>query len=210
MEKRTYAIISAALALIVIGGILVFTTDTASSPSSVPNVISEDKLASADSYSQGPTGAPVRIVEFSDFECPACGAMYPVLKKVLPAYEGKVRFTYRNFPLTQHKHSRSAAEAAEAAGLQGKFWEMHDKIFENQSAMEDKDLEKYASELGLNMDKFRSDWRSDAVKQKVERDVKTATQLNVNSTPTFYINGMQLAGGISEPGLRAEIEKRIK
>lgn len=152
-------------------------------------------IAGAKTHAQG-SGA-VMIVEFSDFQCPACLAVQEPLKQILQKYEGKVEFVYRYFPLTTiHKNAQISAQAAEAAGLQGKFWEMHDKLFATQSvwagiADPRETYAGYASELGMDKGKFLSDLDSQPVKDSVSRDILAATRYRLSGTPTFFVNGMR-------------------
>ncbi|PIN85235.1 MAG: hypothetical protein COV47_03190 [Candidatus Diapherotrites archaeon CG11_big_fil_rev_8_21_14_0_20_37_9] len=139
---------------------------------------------------EGNPDGSVRIVEFSDFQCPACGGAYPVVKRVLAEYPEKVKITYRHFPLTSiHPYAQKAAEASECAADQGKFWEMHDKLFENQTALTLPDLKAYASEIGINVDEFNSCLETGAHAANVAASASYAFSIGVNSTPTFFING---------------------
>lgn len=150
----------------------------------------------------------VKVVEFSDFQCPACLSVQGPLKQILAKYEGKVEFVYRYFPLTQiHKNAQSSAQAAEAAGIQDKFWEMHDKLFETQKDWESlpdpkEKFSSYAVELGLDKEKYNSDFGSVSVKDAIAKDVQAANQFKINGTPTFYVNGIKTEFG--------QIEARIK
>lgn len=153
---------------------------------------------SSSDHNMGPANAPATLVEYSDYQCPACGLFYPLIKQVLadPQLQNKVKFVYRNFPLPQHSNARLAAQAAEAAALQGKFWQMHDMLFENQIKWSDMSsagargvFVGYAQSLGLNMNKFNSDIDSSAVKDKIQADVDGGNQAGINATPTFFING---------------------
>jgi len=146
---------------------------------------------------KGAQSSQIILVEYSDFQCPACGAYYPLIKRLSEEFSDQIQIVYRHFPLPQHPQARPAAYAAEAAGGQGKFWEMHDLIFENQSAWSNKRnaseiFEGYASQLGLDMEKFRVDVDSDDLKDKVSNDYKSGIASGVNSTPTFFLNGRQL------------------
>jgi len=139
-------------------------------------------------------GAPmavVTIVEFSDFECPYCGAAHPIIKRALRELEGKVRLAFKNFPLDGHVRAMPAARAAVAAGRQGKFWEMHDMLFEHQSALEDEDLERYAREIGLDVDRFRADLASPEVQRSIDADKAEGRRVGVQGTPTIFVNGRQ-------------------
>ncbi|MEX1063708.1 MAG: thioredoxin domain-containing protein [Candidatus Paceibacterota bacterium] len=149
-------------------------------------------------WSKGNPEAAVTLVEYSDFQCPACGAFYPVLKQIHEDYGDQLKFVYRHFPLKQiHPNAEPAARAAEAAGLQGKFWEMHDLLFENQISWSDQrnvdeTFEQYASGLGLDIDKFKEDFSSGAVKDAVDADVDGGFSAGVNATPTFFLNGEKM------------------
>lgn len=137
------------------------------------------------------------LIEYSDFQCPACGAYYPILKKIAEDMGEQVRFAYRHFPLPQHKNAKLAATVAEAAGKQGKFWEMHDLIFQNQSDWsEEKNaaiiFAQYAQEIGLDLAKFQADIASEEIKAKIENDYQSGVKAKVNATPTFFLNGKKI------------------
>jgi len=145
----------------------------------------------ADSPSRGPSSAPVTIVEWADFECPHCRHAAPILEKAVDEHPGKVRLVYKFYPLQAHVHGESAARAAVAAMKQGKFWEMHHALFDHQEAMEPRDIEKYAKEIGLDFAKWKADWESEATADRVSRDRKQADTVTINGTPTVYINGRE-------------------
>jgi thiol-disulfide isomerase/thioredoxin len=155
---------------------------------------SSDRIKSidvVDSPSRGPSSAPVTIVEWADFECPHCRHAAPLLEKLVDEHPGKVRLVYKFFPLPAHVHGESAARAAVAAMKQGKFWEMHHTLFEHQEAMEPRDIEKYAKEIGLDFTKWKTDWESEATADRVSRDRKQGDVVAVSGTPTVYINGRE-------------------
>ena len=146
---------------------------------------------------KGDKEALATLIEYSDFQCPACGSYYPIVKKVTEDLGAKVRFAYRHFPLPQHKNAKLAATVAEAAGKQGKFWEMHDLIFQNQSDWsEEKNaailFAKYAQDIGLDLARFQTDVASDDIKAKIENDYKSGVKAGVNSTPSFFLNGKKM------------------
>ena len=144
---------------------------------------------------QGLDTAPVTLVEYGDYECPYCGDAYPIIKQVQKNLGNKLRFIFRNFPITQiHPHAQHAAEAAEAGAAQNKFWEMHDYLYEHQQALDDNHLEKYASRLGLDITQFNHDTASHAYAQRVREDFLSGVRGGVNGTPTFYINGIRYNG----------------
>jgi protein-disulfide isomerase len=146
--------------------------------------------------SWGSPGSPVTIVEFSDFQCPFCSRVIPTVKKIKENFAGKVRIVWRNFPLPMHPDAPLAAEAALAANAQGKFWEMHDKMFENQRALDRASLERYATEIGLDLGRFKADLDGNRYKAAVQADQQYGQSLPGGGmgTPTFFINGHKIAG----------------
>ena len=158
-------------------------------------------------HAQGPADAKVTLVEYGDYECPHCGRAHPIVKAVQKRLGSRLRFVFRNFPLNNaHPHAQAAAEAAEAAGAQGRFWEMHDVIFENQDALETDDLRRYAEELGLDVDRFASELDRGVYADRVRRDFTSGVRSGVNGTPTFFINGARFDGSWDEPGLLAALQ----
>lgn len=144
---------------------------------------------------QGSIDAPIALVEYGDYECPFCGEVYPVVKAIQERLGDELCFAFRNFPLANmHPHSFRAAEAAEAAGAQGHFWEMHDLLFENQAALEDEDLVRYALSLELDTRRFMADVEAGVHATRVREDFRTGTRGGVNGTPTFFINGARYDG----------------
>jgi protein-disulfide isomerase len=145
----------------------------------------------------GNDNAPVTLIEYSDFQCPACKVYYPMLSKLKEDYPDKVRIVFRHFPLTIHKNARIAARASEAANVQGKFWQMHDRLFETQedwSELSDpkEKFKAYAIDIELDVDKFMVDLENSEFDTKVQNDVVSGNTLKVNATPTFYINGEKI------------------
>ena len=141
---------------------------------------------------QGPANATATLVEYGDFECPHCRRAYPIVKEVRERLGPRLRFVFRNFPLTElHLHAEHAAEAAEAAGAQGKFWEMHDRLFERQFALEDDHLIEYAQELGLDAARLERELAAHTYKPKVRDDFMSGVRSGVNGTPTFFINNVR-------------------
>lgn len=146
---------------------------------------------------KGNKEAKTILIEYSDFQCPACGAYHPILKKITEDLSSQLKFSYRHFPLPQHKNAKLAAIVAEAAGKQNKFWEMHDLIFQNQSDWSNEKnaaivFAKYAQDLDLNIEQFQTDIISDSLKAKIENDYKSGVKAGVNSTPSFFLNGKKL------------------
>jgi protein-disulfide isomerase len=143
----------------------------------------------------GPSRAPLTLVEYGDFECPHCGAAYPVVKEIRDTLGDRLQFVYRHFPLTQvHPHAELAAEAAEAAGAQERFWEMHDLLFENQQSLDDRNLLLLAESLDLDMERFTSELLEHAHHARVREDFMSGVRSGVNGTPTFFINGLRYDG----------------
>jgi protein-disulfide isomerase len=150
----------------------------------------------------GPADAPVTLVEYGDYECPYCGMAYPIVASILKRMGDSLRFAYRHFALTQlHPHAEHAAETAEAAGSRGKFWEMHDILFQKQDALEDEDLISYAAELDIDPDWAARALRTHAFADRVREDFMSGVRSGVNGTPTFFINGVRHDGPWDEPSL---------
>jgi protein-disulfide isomerase len=145
---------------------------------------------------QGPTNAPLTLVEYGDYECPFCGQAHLSVKAVQENLGKRLRFVFRNFPLANvHPHAEHAAEAAEAAGAQGRFWEMHDLLFENQQALEDEDIAEYAAALGLNAERLIQEVQSGAYSTRIREDFMSGVRSGVNGTPSFFINDFRHDGG---------------
>ncbi|HEY8833793.1 MAG TPA: DsbA family protein [Gemmatimonadaceae bacterium] len=150
---------------------------------------------SAEEHAAGPDEGPVTLVEYGDYECPYCGMAHPIVKAVQRALGDQLRFVFRNFPLAEaHPHARLAAQAAEAAGAQGRFWEMHDMLFENQNALEPADILGYAKSIGLDIARFEQDLEAGTYAKKVRDDFRNGVRSGVNGTPTFFVNGERYDG----------------
>ena len=157
---------------------------------------------------QGPADAAVTLLEYGDYECPFCGAAYPIVKEVQSRMGNRLRFVFRNFPITtSHPHAERAAEAAEAASSQGKFWEMHDLLYENQKRLGDTDLHGYAQQLGLDVGAFDQDLAGHVHTERVREDFMSGVHSGVNGTPTFYINGSRHDGGYELESLLAALDR---
>jgi protein-disulfide isomerase len=190
MSGRFWAIIGVIVAIFV--GFLVFGNngDKKSSSSNAPSV---------SSHLKGKLDSNVKLVEYGDFQCTVCGGYYPVMRQVFAAYQGKISFQFRNLPITQlHNNAFAAARAAEAASLQNKFWEMHDLLYENQSAWSASNtpldyFKQYAKQLGLDSKKFEKDFASSDVNRVINGDVSAFKETkNDVATPTFFLNGQKL------------------
>jgi protein-disulfide isomerase len=150
---------------------------------------------SAQDHASGPDDAPVTLVEYGDFECPYCGMAHPIVQAAQRDLGTQLRFVFRHFPLAEaHPHARLAAQAAEAAGVQGRFWEMHDMLFEHQNALDVADLVGYAESLGLDSAQFARDLESGTYAKKARDDFRSGVRSGVNGTPTFFVNGTRYDG----------------
>ena len=153
-----------------------------------PPVSSHDHIA-------GPNEAPVTLVEYGDLECPYCRMAHPIVKAAQRALGNQLRFVFRHFPLKEiHPHAPHAAESTESAGAQGKFWEMHDTIFEHQHALEHTDLVRYAKQLGLDGQRVAQDLVAGTYTKRVRDDFRSGVRSGVNGTPTFFVNGARFDG----------------
>jgi len=141
---------------------------------------------------RGNREAPVTIVEFSDFQCPYCAQAQSLIKRVLEAYPKEVKLVLKNYPLRIHKQARKAARAALAAKEQGKFWEMHDLLFQNYNRLSEEKFKEFALELGLDLERFMRDYRSERIDRLIEEDIVLARKVGVTGTPTFFINGRRM------------------
>ena len=158
---------------------------------------------------QGPASAPVTLVEYGDYQCPFCGAAYPMLKDVQARMGDGLRFVFRNFPIsTSHPNAELAAEAAEAAAVQGRFWEMHDLLYENQDRLGGEDLHAYAESLGLDLETFDRELAGHAYAARVHEDFMSGVHSGVNGTPTFYLNGGRYDGSYETESLLAALRDR--
>ena len=138
----------------------------------------------------GPIHAPVTVVEYGDFECPNCKQAAPAVKILLERYKGQVRLVFRHFPLEEvHPHALNAAEAAEAAGAQGKFWEMHDLLFDNQRHLKQQQLRGYAERLQLDMARYTAEMDDEIYRQRIREHQRSGNESGVRGTPTFFLNG---------------------
>jgi len=185
MKTKNILSICAALAIVVILILGIYSAYKKTPPQHIETGINPPK---------GNVTAQVTIVEFSDFQCPACKTAQKTINEILKEYGGKVSFYYRNYPLSFHANSFIAAEAAEAANEQRKFWEYHDILFANQNNLDKESLKKYAKDLGLDTEKFNSELDSEKYKSAIEKDIADGNSLGVPGTPVFFINGRQVFG----------------
>ncbi len=162
------------------------------------NRTSEAKLGAEPPHTLGDTNAAVMVEEFADFECPPCASLQPVLKAMKQEFGPRLVIVFRQFPIAaRHKHALSAARAAEAAGAQGKFWEMHDLLYENQKTWHEATdvgpiFEEYAGRIGLQVDRFKADLADEALQRRIILDRERGAWIGVNSTPTVFLNGREI------------------
>lgn len=213
-----FALIAIVLIVAVAGGWILLRSSQQSRNSNNPTPDPALEVHGADPpHIRGNVNAPVTIEEFGDFQCGGCGAYHPELKKIEAEFGDRLRVIFRELPLVPtHEHALLAAQAAEAAGLQGKFWEMHDKLYENQVTWTAaRDLVPvfvdYAKQIGLNPDQFMKDLNGDKVAMRIFQDGKRAHAFNLKSTPTFFVNGKEAKGDQLAPdGLRQLINDALK
>jgi protein-disulfide isomerase len=159
---------------------------------------------------RGPANALVTIVEFSDFQCPYCSREVPVIERVMKDYDGKVRLVFRHYPLDFHPFAQKAAEAGACAQDQGKFWELHDKMFTNQNKLGVDDLKGYAKSLGMDPSKFDQCLDSGEKKALVEEDMKAGSAAGVSGTPAFFINGVFINGAQPYEQIKQAVDRELK
>lgn len=189
MDNRFLVVLG--VVILSLGGLFILTSSKSSAPSTGGG-------GSVSSHSVGGNAKNVEVIEYADFQCPACSLFHPVTKQLQEKYKNDIKWTFRHFPLEQlHQNARAAHRAAEAAGLQGKFFEMHDQLFSQQSAWESIPdprgvFKNYAEQLGLDVAKYDADYASEAVNSTINADKNEGTQKGVEGTPTFFINGKKM------------------
>ncbi len=199
MDKRFWAVV--VVVILIFGGIFWATNHKSSAPSS-------DSKTQATNHVEGSNSAGITLVEYGDYQCPGCGQYYQSVKDTVAKYNKQISFQFRNFPLTQlHPNAFAGARAAEAAGLQNKYWEMHDLLYEQNGAYYNSGqkvqnwisatdplafFSQYAQQLGLNVTQFKQDYASEKVNNAINADVSAGNKLNVDSTPTFYLDGQKV------------------
>jgi len=204
---------------VLIGGLwfLVSTVNNSPSPSNpiemvnLPPVSKDDFVKGAGSASDS---AKVTLIEYGDFQCPACAAYFPLVKQISEEFNKDLRIVHRFFPLTNiHKNAMLAAQTAFAAGLQGKFWEMHDKLYANQTSWSDINPREtfigYAKDLKLDLDQFKKDLDEDSTKQFIESEMNKATSIGINSTPTFFVNNIRIQNPANYEAFKKIIQDEI-
>ncbi len=216
-EAKVLVGVSVITLVLVIGAALLFggSSSSSSRTNEITTITAEQQkqLVTKDSQKISTPNAKVTIVEFIDYECESCGASHPIVKKLLNDYKGKVNFVVRNFP--NHSNSVLAANLAEAAGEQGKYWEMHNKLLESQKEWGEKQepqtelFLKYAEELGLDIEQVNSVLESGKYTAKINKDKEDGIAIVVNATPTFFINGEKIVGGLPYDDFKLEIDNAL-
>lgn len=165
----------------------------------------------ATDHIQGPAFAPVALIEYGDFECPSCLQAHAALKVILPHFGPQLRFVFRHFPLREvHPHAELAAEAAEAAGAQGKFWPMYELLFTNQQHLKEKHLLDYAGQIGLDLPRYQNEMKDHVYLQRVQENMQGGRHLGVRSTPAFYVNGLLIDVSFGFQPLHEAIDKVLR
>jgi protein-disulfide isomerase len=213
MTKKKMELLIWGLIIIGLGAIILGIYAAVSTPKGTTNGSALLVPVSAGEWKRGGEGAKAVLVEYSDFQCPACKYFYGMVKQLEKEEGDKVQIVYRHFPLQQHQFAKFAAIATEAAGKQGKFWEMHDMLFENQDTWSKSEnigqsMVGYATQLGLNIGQFQTDVQSKDLADKVEKSIVAGNEQQIPGTPTFYLNGVK-AEFRSYEELKAAVDKVI-
>lgn len=214
--KIMFGIAAATIAIVIGAAFLIGKPQNSTTATNTQEKVDTKILVKDNSFKISTSSAKATIVEFADFQCPACGSAHPITKRILSAYEGRVNYVFRHFPLTQiHKNALISAQAAESAGEQGKFWEMADLLFTNQEEWSEsgKPLDifvKYAKKLELDTEKFKKTVEENKFRGKIQDDQSDGNKLGVNSTPTFFIDGQKLAGVPDEDKFKKILDSAIK
>lgn len=197
-EKKLFLVIAIFSVLILTVGILLINRTTTTGQPVDKEQTAEILRVKNDDWTKGSPESPITIVEYLDFECEACRVYYQMTKQLSEQYKDKVRFVVRYFPLPNHKNSLTSALAVEAAGRQGKFWEMHDILYENQTVWGEKQFStpevfvEYANKIELDMERYKKDIAGQELKDRINRDKNSAISLGIQGTPTFFINGEKI------------------
>ncbi len=198
MTQETKVLIGIGVTTItIVAGAIFFLSGRQVTQNGNQQLVDAQVLIREDSNTISSGSSKVTLVEFGDYQCPACGTVHPVIKEILEENKGKITFVFRHFPLPGHKNAEAAAEAAEAAGERGKYWEMHGLLYENQAEWSESDnpltiFLSYAEKLQLDTDNFRNSLKSKKYSQKITQDKNDGLALGVNGTPTFFLNGRRV------------------
>lgn len=220
MQRKTEVWAIAIFMVVLVGAVIAagFLTNNVGPSSSANFIATTVPPLSAGDWTRGAKNPRITLIEYGDFQCPACGQYEPLMEQLFAQYGDRVLFAFRNFPLYQiHQDAMISAQAAEAAGLQGKYWEMHDMLYKTQNewsltssgAVVAKYFDGYAKTIGLDVAKFDIDINSDTVKNKIQHDIDTANAAKVDHTPTFFINLTQIPNPTSYADFTATIDAAI-
>ncbi len=213
MTNESKVLLGITLSTIVLlaGAVFFFSKDTNPKSSTTK---ADETILIRDSSNKITSDSPkLTLVEFGDFQCPACGAFHPYIKQILNENSSQINFVFRNFPLPMHKNAKIAALAAESANLQGKYWQFHDLLYEKQSDWAETDnpkdyFKKYAQSLNLDLEKFETSLNDKSLSDKIQADISDGNTLNINSTPTFFIDGILFQG--SPQNLVTQVKDKLK
>jgi protein-disulfide isomerase len=168
-------------------------------------------VVTADDHVRGPADAPITLIEYGDFECPYCRGAFRDVRRLIDQHPSEIRFVFRNFPIPQlHPHAEQAAEAAEAAGAQGHYWEMHDLLLQPYAHLEIDELVTYAEVIGLDIPRFRRDVTDALYAPKIQRDIEEGLRNGVNATPKFFLNGERVDGKVPLENLEQMVADAVK
>ncbi len=222
MRNKVFIIVILATALLLFGGIFLFSkggnsnvsTNIVNSSLLVPQNAIETSGFVNGNYLPASSSASVTLVEFGDYECPACGVYSPFVQQLLTDFAGKINYVFRNYPLSQHTNALISSYAVEAAGLQGKYWQMHEKMYSAQSDWSNLSdptsvFIGYAKDLSLDTNQFSSDINSSTVKNMVQNDTNDGNTIGITETPTFYLNGQKITLAGSYDQLKSLIESAL-
>lgn len=211
--KVLILVVGVMVAALVVVGVIILKGDIGSSQPKP----SADKLVGVNPHRLGTAGAKVTLVEFGDYQCQSCFLVYPAVKQIVKDYGDRIIFVFRSYPLSQHPNAAAAAQVAEEAGVQGKFWEMHDRLYETQKDWTGQSGDallrqylSYANDLGLDANKVKAAVEHQTYKQRIAQDQADGTALSITGTPAFFVNGKLLPGVPDYPVLRDAIEAALK
>ena len=216
MKRYLPFVIIGLVGLIALGGGAMLYWAKRPQTATISKAMAASKERAEEVHVRGPANAAVTLEEYGDFQCPPCGGLEALLQQIERDYASSLRVIFRNFPFTTHEHAHEAAYAAEAAGLQGRFWEMHDLLYREQAVWaKTKDVQplfdSYAGMIGLNLERFKKDVGGEQVKARVESDRKRGEALGVKNTPTIFINNQSVPPTSLNPtALRAAIDAAVK
>ena len=210
MSKFVIGIIGITVLILVIG--VVLTNSSTVTTKIDPQTLQTEMVIQVSDWVKGPENAKATLIEYSDFQCPACASYFPLINQAVDEFKDGLRVVYRHYPIREiHQNAQLSAQAAEAAGKQGKFWQFHDKLFDFQSAWSESGNAKemfigYAQDMDLNVDQFKTDLDSSEAADNVQSDYQSGLRLGISSTPTFFLNGTR----IKNPGSYEELKSLIQ